>query len=148
MNPKFIDHLASDASSIAVLKRLSREFVDGGRKLLCESHSFASMQDSMPHIREVEEAIANFSDEIGEKLATLDQTIRDILQFVIIRFPLPRMCFFALFTLLTMCQEFAWVSVNEAHRSTRMAESMQRLSWITAWKHRAFKYERTILISS
>ncbi|KAF4947140.1 hypothetical protein FSARC_14045 [Fusarium sarcochroum] len=28
-------------------------------------------------------------------------------------------------------QEFAWVSINEAHKSTSLATSMKRLSWIT-----------------
>jgi hypothetical protein len=30
-------------------------------------------------------------------------------------------------------QEFAWVSINEAHRSTSIATSMKRLSWVTVW---------------
>jgi hypothetical protein len=28
-------------------------------------------------------------------------------------------------------QEFAWVSINEAHKSTSIATSMKRLSWVT-----------------
>lgn len=30
-------------------------------------------------------------------------------------------------------KEFEWVSVNEAYRSTSLAASMKRLSWITVW---------------
>ncbi|KAH7232987.1 ankyrin repeat-containing domain protein [Fusarium tricinctum] len=46
--------------------------------------------------------------DVDQQLQSLDQIVRDLLQL-----------------------EFAWVSINEAHRSTSLATSMKRLSWIT-----------------
>lgn len=67
------------------MKRRSREYVDGGRKLLEYCHRSPSTANPFQqHIQEAAEAIDRFSNEVGEKLATLDQTIRDILQLVII----------------------------------------------------------------
>ncbi|GLB06206.1 hypothetical protein AtubIFM57258_001503 [Aspergillus tubingensis] len=52
--------------------------------------------------------IDGLDKEISGQIDKLEQTVRDLLQI-----------------------EFAWVSINEAHRSTSLATSMKRLSWIT-----------------
>ncbi|KAF9885096.1 hypothetical protein FE257_000736 [Aspergillus nanangensis] len=57
---------------------------------------------------QIHETIHAFDRDISTQIDKLEQTVRDLLQI-----------------------EFAWVSINEAHRSTSVATSMKRLSWIT-----------------
>ncbi|RGP79799.1 ankyrin repeat [Fusarium longipes] len=57
--------------------------------------------------RETFEAINRFSN-VDLVLASMEQTVRDALQL-----------------------EYAWVSTNEAYKSTSLCKSMKRLSWIT-----------------
>ncbi|KAF2997583.1 hypothetical protein E8E13_002417 [Curvularia kusanoi] len=103
-NHSLIQYLAEDAQQWDRLRRVLRFEV-------------LSLQDfAKKHFQQYDtfndtkalEAIESFSDEVGSRLRLLDQTIRDLLQF-----------------------EFAWVSINEAHKSTSLATSMKRLSWIT-----------------
>ncbi|RAK95528.1 uncharacterized protein BO80DRAFT_260808 [Aspergillus ibericus CBS 121593] len=56
----------------------------------------------------MQDTIYALDREISGQIDKLEQTVRDLLQI-----------------------EFAWVSINEAHRSTSLATSMKRLSWIT-----------------
>ncbi|KAH8727040.1 hypothetical protein GQ44DRAFT_704442 [Phaeosphaeriaceae sp. PMI808] len=53
-------------------------------------------------------AVAQLASEVSTQIGQLDQTMKELLQF-----------------------EFAWVSINEAHKSTSIATSIKRLSWIT-----------------
>ncbi|KAH4074382.1 hypothetical protein HBH98_076040 [Parastagonospora nodorum] len=52
--------------------------------------------------------IESRESSIAKRINTLDQKTRDLMQL-----------------------EFAWVSITEAHRSTSLATSMKRLSWVT-----------------
>ncbi|PYH87037.1 hypothetical protein BO82DRAFT_349574 [Aspergillus uvarum CBS 121591] len=57
---------------------------------------------------QMQDMISELERDISGQIDKLEQTVRDLLQI-----------------------EFAWVSINEAHRSTSLATSMKRLSWIT-----------------
>ncbi|KAA8651885.1 uncharacterized protein ATNIH1004_000783 [Aspergillus tanneri] len=58
--------------------------------------------DQMSH------TIDTFDRDVSSQIEKLEQMFRDLLQI-----------------------EFAWTTINEAHRSTSLATSMNRLSWIT-----------------
>ncbi|KAK8032109.1 hypothetical protein PG990_001843 [Apiospora arundinis] len=100
-----IDQLAKAAQTWAKL-----------RKLLMKQHP-RRLQELFvlyPHNMEnliVEPAVEAYDtsfNKIGQRIAQLDDTTRDLLHV-----------------------EFAWVSIREAHLSTSLATSMKRLSWIT-----------------
>ncbi|PVH91367.1 hypothetical protein DM02DRAFT_664071 [Periconia macrospinosa] len=59
-------------------------------------------------LEDLQTTIDSFSRDTSECIKSLEQTQRDLLQV-----------------------EFAWVSINESHRSTSIATSMRRLSGIT-----------------
>lgn len=77
-------------------------------------------------VKDLQSAIDDFSNDINHRIKQLDQTVRDLLQFVSII-----IIIFNKFIGVDLVQEFAWVSINEAHRSANIATSMKRLSWIT-----------------
>jgi hypothetical protein len=74
-------------------------------------------------MKELQNVIYGFANDINLRIRQLDQTVRDLLQFVSI--------IDDKFIGADLLQEFAWVSINEAHGSTSLATSMKRLSWIT-----------------
>lgn len=103
-NADLIQNLAEDAREWDRLRRILKLQV-------LTAEEFATKhfrQYNADNIFTVQAAIRSFSDEVGDRLHLLDRTVKDLLQF-----------------------EFAWVSINEAHRSTSIATSMKRLSWIT-----------------
>ena len=69
--------------------------------------------------------IAEFERVVQERVNSLDQALRDLLQFVCLS------SFVSIRDKSLHDQEFAWVSINEAHRSIDLAASMKRLTWIT-----------------
>jgi hypothetical protein len=118
-NPDLIHNLAADAQKLADYHAFLASQVAHAQdfaKVLRPYHGEGVM-------KELQNVIDGFANEIGLRISQLDQTIRDLLQFVsvaddkLIR--------------ADHLQEFAWVSINEAHRSTSLATSMKRLSWIT-----------------
>ena len=82
----FVDVIANDAINLALLKRLSRDYIDGGRKLLDDYRHRSGRSTLQQDVNEVSKAIDNFSDDTGAKLASLDQIIRDMLQLVFFHF--------------------------------------------------------------
>ncbi|KAH6848201.1 hypothetical protein B0I37DRAFT_376943 [Chaetomium sp. MPI-CAGE-AT-0009] len=104
-NSNFVQYLARDALKLAELRKTWRSQVDYANAHAaehCRHHS-----DSKGHHR-VQSAIDRFESGVSTRIIQLDQTLKDLLQL-----------------------EFAWVSTNEAHRSSSIATSMKRLSWIT-----------------
>lgn len=70
--------------------------------------------------------INDFEKDIGGRIDRIDQTVRDILQFV----RSPEISTTEL-SQTYFAQEFTWASINEAHKSSSLGFSMKRLSWIT-----------------
>ncbi|PLB43650.1 ankyrin [Aspergillus steynii IBT 23096] len=79
---------------------------------LNQAREFVSQYQRFSETRQFSEQINRTIDslerEVSNQIDKLEQTFRDLLQI-----------------------EFAWTSINEAHRSTSLATSMKRLSWIT-----------------
>lgn len=113
--------LAEDAQNIAGLRRCLRSQVSDAKAFIVQHGPFHTATE-VDQASQATEAFAR----IDEPLQDLEQTMKDLLQLVSIVVPLvieesPS---------LTR-QEFAWVSINEAQRSTNLGLSMKRLSWIT-----------------
>ncbi|KAH7220436.1 uncharacterized protein BKA55DRAFT_697488 [Fusarium redolens] len=102
-SPETISHFAENALHIAKLRRFFQGQVRGAREF---SIDLGCRYGAGKERRTLEE-IHRFAD-VDRQLQSLGQRIRDLLQL-----------------------EFAWVSINEAHKSTSLATSMKRLSWIT-----------------
>ncbi|KAF5611242.1 ankyrin repeat-containing protein, partial [Fusarium sp. NRRL 25303] len=100
---EIINDLAGDAKNLAELRRCLRTQVLEA-KIFVEDYGRSQGVDVDGQAFKTIESFA----KIDNLLQELDQTIRDLLQL-----------------------EFAWVSINEAHKSTSLATSMKRLSWIT-----------------
>ncbi|KAK1144042.1 hypothetical protein N8T08_005952 [Aspergillus melleus] len=79
---------------------------------LSQAREFVSQYQRFSETRQFSEQINRKIDslerDVSSQIDKLEQTFRDLLQI-----------------------EFAWTSINEAHRSTSLAASMKRLSWIT-----------------
>ncbi|TXB96358.1 hypothetical protein FocTR4_00016756 [Fusarium oxysporum f. sp. cubense] len=101
--PETISHLAENALHIAQLRRA----LQGQVRSAEEFNTDLGRLHGGGKEQRAFEYIHTFAD-IRQQLQILDETIRDLLQF-----------------------EFAWASINEAHKSTSLAISMKRLSWIT-----------------
>ncbi|KAM5362097.1 hypothetical protein ACJA88_014191 [Fusarium oxysporum] len=101
--PETISHLAENALHIAQLRRALQGQVRSAEEF---NTDLGRLHGGIKEQRAFE-YIHTFTD-IRQQLQILDETIRDLLQF-----------------------EFAWASINEAHKSTSLAISMKRLSWIT-----------------
>ncbi|CAG7562537.1 unnamed protein product [Fusarium equiseti] len=100
---EIINDLAGDGQNVAELRHCLRAQVHQAKTFV--GH-FAHLEGVGLYQQSIK-AIEAFAG-IDESLQELDQTIRDLLQL-----------------------EFAWVSINEAHKSTSLGTSMKRLSWIT-----------------
>lgn len=79
---------------------------------LSQARHFVSQYQRYSETRRFSEQMHQTIDaaerDIQNQVDKLEQTMRDLLQI-----------------------EFAWVSINEAHRSTSLATSLKRISWIT-----------------
>ncbi|PVH92104.1 hypothetical protein DM02DRAFT_544386 [Periconia macrospinosa] len=104
-DPRFIFHLAEDAKTRAKLRNILRNQIRGIKKLVTEYHDSYS-ESPIPQLSHKQ--IESFDVEINDEFGQLEQSIKDLLHF-----------------------EFSWASINEAHRSTSIATSIKRLSWIT-----------------
>ncbi|KAJ4129487.1 hypothetical protein NW765_016360 [Fusarium oxysporum] len=102
-SPETISHLAKNALHIAKLRRSLQGQVRGARQFTVDLGGQYGAGKEQEIIGEI-----NVFADVGQQLQSLDQTVRDLLQL-----------------------EFAWVSINEAHKSISLATSMKRLSWIT-----------------
>ncbi|EWY83037.1 hypothetical protein FOYG_15113 [Fusarium oxysporum NRRL 32931] len=102
-SPETISHLAENALHIAQLRRA----LQGQVRSAEEFSTDLGRRHGVSKEQRALEYIHRFAD-IRQQLQILDETIRNLLQF-----------------------EFAWASINEAHKSTSLAISMKRLSWIT-----------------
>ena len=123
-SPELIRQLAKDAQMLAYHHTVLQFQVAKAKDIAKELRSYhqISAQD------ELQNAVVDFADKVNDRIKQLDQTLRDILQFVS---PITNWLYFSKLFSADPVQEFAWVSINEAHRSTSIATSMKRLSWIT-----------------
>ncbi|OAF62704.2 hypothetical protein VC83_01210 [Pseudogymnoascus destructans] len=103
-SPELIRNLAKDAQTLAGHHNFLQDQVATAKEFAKESGGYR--EDNA--LKDLQNVIDGFAYDVNNRIKQLDQTIRDLLQF-----------------------EFAWVSINEAHRSTNIATSMKRLSWIT-----------------
>ncbi|OAL48910.1 hypothetical protein IQ07DRAFT_65667 [Pyrenochaeta sp. DS3sAY3a] len=103
-SPEMIHRLAEDALEWAKLRTMLRGQNAAAKEFIVDYQRYDQGQDR----KNMHEALDEFVTEVTDRIERLDQTVKEILQF-----------------------EFAWVSINEAHRSTSLATSMKRLSWIT-----------------
>ncbi|CAJ0543837.1 Ff.00g039510.m01.CDS01 [Fusarium sp. VM40] len=101
--PETISLLAENALHIAKLRRSLQGQVRGARQFTMNLVQYYGTGREQEMVAKI-----NVFADVGQQLQSLDQTVRDLLQL-----------------------EFAWVSINEAHKSTSLATSMKRLSWIT-----------------
>ena len=119
-----IHRLAEDAQELAKLRSILRGQVREARNFAVE---YCRHYDKDNGSIVMQEAIDCFKSEVNDQIAQLEQTVKDLLQFVrklIVLFGNASIK-------ADIRQEFAWVSINEAHRSTSIATSIKRLSWIT-----------------
>jgi hypothetical protein len=77
-DPELIHHLAEDAQEWAKLRSILRGQVRTARDFSAE-HCRRYNPDKVRH---VQAAIDDFSDDVGGRLSQLDQTVKDLLQFV------------------------------------------------------------------
>ncbi|CAN9363325.1 unnamed protein product [Alternaria alternata] len=104
-NRELILRLAQDARTWADLRKILKEQTKTTQEFASKySFHYNGNQGS----DEVDMLLSDFTTTIGGRLDALDQTVRDLLQL-----------------------EFAWVSINDVHRSISIATSTKRLSWIT-----------------
>lgn len=102
---ELVYRLAKDAQMWTFLRRRLRGNIQEAKKF---ATSYCQKYQNGDGLEPILEAINQLEQQINPRLDTLDETVRDLLQF-----------------------EFAWVSITEAHKSTSIATSMKRLSWIT-----------------
>ncbi|KAF2824303.1 ankyrin [Ophiobolus disseminans] len=102
---ELIHCLAGDAREWAELRSALRGQIQAAKKFAVK---YCRKYDQGNSRRTMHLAIDQFNTDVNEQINRLDQTVKDLLQF-----------------------EFAWVSINEAHKSTKIATSMNRLSWVT-----------------
>jgi hypothetical protein len=129
---ELINHLADDAQKWGELRRHLQGQVRTAREF-AEDHCRRYNGDI--GLEDVRKAVEGFRDDVIGRIDHLDQTVRDLLQIVgtLSIFP-------DYLSELTFAREFAWVTIIEAHKSTSIASSMKRLSWITvrfAWLRHA-----------
>jgi len=102
---ELIHRLAEDAQIFTELRSILQGQVHTAKKFAA-GHRHLHNEDK--RLKDVEGVIDGFGGNVNNRISQLDQTVRDLLQF-----------------------EFAWVSINEAHKSISITTSMKRLSWIT-----------------
>ncbi|KAF2825893.1 hypothetical protein CC86DRAFT_324609 [Ophiobolus disseminans] len=98
---ELISRLAQDAQTWADLRRKLKDHVRTAQEFV-KIHGHRSDNQDLNNL------IEDLGLTNGRRIDQLEQAVRDLLQL-----------------------EFAWVSINEAYRSTSLATSMKRLSWVT-----------------
>ncbi|CAN9362528.1 unnamed protein product [Alternaria alternata] len=104
-NRELILRLAQNARTWADLRKILKEQTKTAQHF---ASNYSSRYNGNQGSDEVDMLLSDFTTTIGGRLDGLDQTVRDLLQL-----------------------EFAWVSINDVHRSISIATSTKRLSWIT-----------------
>ncbi|KAF2188018.1 hypothetical protein K469DRAFT_567803, partial [Zopfia rhizophila CBS 207.26] len=102
---ELIPRLAEDAREWTNLRRILKDQVNTAGNFAVD---YCYRYNENKGLEDLKGVIDGFADTVSDRISQLDQTVRDLLQF-----------------------EFAWVSINEAHKSTSLATSMKRLSWVT-----------------
>ena len=78
-NPELVHYLAEDAQKLAELRGILRGQVHTAKKFAVgHCHRYNERKGQ----KDVQEAINGFSSDIDRLISGLDQTVRDILQFV------------------------------------------------------------------
>ncbi|KPM43802.1 hypothetical protein AK830_g2728 [Neonectria ditissima] len=102
---ELIYRLAKDALKWTELRVMLKDHVQSTEQLAV---TYCRQYNGGHGLKGIQQALAELEQKVNNRLSKLDQTVRDLLQL-----------------------EFAWVSITEAHKSTSIATSMKRLSWIT-----------------
>ncbi|PWY73119.1 hypothetical protein BO94DRAFT_549919 [Aspergillus sclerotioniger CBS 115572] len=102
---RLIDSIAESMQQWTQLQARLAEQLSQARDFVSQYQRFS---ETRKFSEQMQDTIDGLDREISGQIDKLEQTVRDLLQI-----------------------EFAWVSINEAHRSTSLATSMKRLSWIT-----------------
>ncbi|PYH99293.1 hypothetical protein BO71DRAFT_221224 [Aspergillus ellipticus CBS 707.79] len=102
---RLIDSIAESMQEWTRIQGTLAEQLSQARTFVTQYQRFSETRRLSEQMHEM---IHGLDREISGQIDKLEQTVRDLLQI-----------------------EFAWVSINEAHRSTSLATSMKRLSWIT-----------------
>ncbi|PYI08660.1 hypothetical protein BO78DRAFT_428018 [Aspergillus sclerotiicarbonarius CBS 121057] len=102
---RLIDSIAESMQQWTQIQATLAEQLSQARNFVTQYQRFS---ETRKFSEKMQDTIHGLDREISGQIDKLEQTVRDLLQI-----------------------EFAWVSINEAHRSTSLATSMKRLSWIT-----------------
>jgi hypothetical protein len=78
-SPKLIHHLAEDAQELAKLRSILRDQIREARKFAVE---YCSYYDQDNGSKVMQEAINCFKVEVNDHISQLEQTVKDLLQFV------------------------------------------------------------------
>lgn len=100
-----IDAIAGNMQKWTELQWVLEDQLNQAREFVSQYQTFTESRQLSEHMGKI---INTFEHDVSSQIDKMEQGIRDLLQV-----------------------EFAWVSINEAHRSTSLAASMKRLSWIT-----------------
>ncbi|RAK79474.1 uncharacterized protein BO72DRAFT_45817 [Aspergillus fijiensis CBS 313.89] len=106
---RLIDSIAKHMQRWTHVQGLLAEQLSQVRDFVTQYQRFS---ETRKFTEQMQDMISELERDISGQIDKLEQTVRDLLQI-----------------------EFAWVSINEAHRSTSLATSMKRLSWITVGCH-------------
>ncbi|KAB8261316.1 ankyrin repeat-containing domain protein [Aspergillus pseudonomiae] len=100
-----IDAIAGNMQKWTQMQWMLEDQLNQAREFVSQYQAFTESRQLSEHMGKI---ITTFEHDVSNQIDKMEQGIRDLLQV-----------------------EFAWVSINEAHRSTSLAASMKRLSWIT-----------------
>ncbi|KAE8371733.1 hypothetical protein BDV26DRAFT_275464 [Aspergillus bertholletiae] len=100
-----IDAIAGNMQKWTQMQWMLEDQLNQAREFVAQYQTFTESRNLSEYMSKI---ITAFEHDVSSQIDKMEQGIRDLLQV-----------------------EFAWVSINEAHRSTSLAASMKRLSWIT-----------------
>ncbi|KAF7617896.1 ankyrin repeat-containing domain protein [Aspergillus flavus] len=100
-----IDAIAGNMQKWTQMQWMLEDQLNQAREFVAQYQTFTESRQLSEYMGKI---ITAFEHDVSSQIDKMEQGIRDLLQV-----------------------EFAWVSINEAHRSTSLAASMKRLSWIT-----------------
>ncbi|PCD33647.1 hypothetical protein AU210_009867 [Fusarium oxysporum f. sp. radicis-cucumerinum] len=105
-NLTLIDCLAVDARQWAEFRKILKGHAQDARSF---AQKYCQRYNGGRGLERIRESIDRIEKRVNERIHNLDQTVRDLLQLI----------------------KFAWISITEVRKSTSVATSMKRLSWIT-----------------
>ncbi|KAE8131502.1 ankyrin repeat-containing domain protein [Aspergillus pseudotamarii] len=100
-----IDAIAGNMQRWTQMQWMLEDQLNQAKEFVAQYQTFTESRQLSEYMGKI---ITTFEHDVSCQIDKMEQGIRDLLQV-----------------------EFAWVSINEAHRSTSLAASMKRISWIT-----------------